>query len=230
MSDCSRRAADGDSSGIRAPACEAYRRGRIRRVWTLAIVVSIAAVVVFAAPAGAQPAGWRVTEGDVRVRCPLTIGGSFDARTSVLAGTLAVGPDTAALTGTLAVDLGTLDTGIALRDRHLRENYLETHRGEGFTHAVLSDITLADGHAASFEGRTTFTGSLLLHGTRKPVSGQARISRSANAVRVDAAFPVVLPDFGIPKPRYLGIGVRDEVEVRVVFTATGAGERLTEVR
>jgi hypothetical protein len=32
-----------------------------------------------------------------------------------------------------------------------------------------------------------------------------------------------VPDFGVPKPRYLGVGVRDQVQVRVTFTARSAG-------
>ena len=62
------------------------------------------------------------------------------------------------------------------------------------------------GDAATVTGATTFTATLLVHGTRKPVSGQARITRSGTDVRVEASFPVNLPDFGIPEPRYLGVG------------------------
>ena len=38
-------------------------------------------------------------------------------------------------------------------------------------------------------------------------------------MKVDATFPVQLPDFGIPEPRYLGVGVRDQVQVRARFVA-----------
>ena len=49
------------------------------------------------------------------------------------------------------------------------------------------------------------------------MSGQARITRAGADVRVDASFPVNLPDFGIPEPRYLGVGVKDQVQVKVKF-------------
>src|SRR5262245_18665278 len=40
-----------------------------------------------------------------------------------------------AVTGSVAVDLGSLETGIALRDRHMKENYLQVDR---YPKAVLN--------------------------------------------------------------------------------------------
>jgi hypothetical protein len=48
--------------------------------------------------------------------------------------------DSPVFDGSLAVDLRTLDTGIALRNEHLRENYLEVDKGPGFDTATLSKI------------------------------------------------------------------------------------------
>jgi polyisoprenoid-binding protein YceI len=164
---------------------------------------------------------WSVSQADVRVLCPLTVGGSFEARTAALAGAMTVAVShPAAFVGDLAVDLRSLDTGIGLRNDHLREKYLEVGKGDGFDKAVLSDVHLGDVDAETFQGRTTFTGMLLLHGTTKGVTGSADIRRVGSSVRVDAAFPVTLADYGIPKPQYLGVGVRSEVQVKVSFVAT----------
>jgi len=165
----------------------------------------------------AQSAAWRVGSGEVVVVCPLTVGGSFEAKTSSVSGQLAVdSAQPSRLTGELAVDLKTLDTGIGLRNTHMRENYLEVAKGDGFDRAVLSEIVLK-GDAATVTGATTFTATLLIHGTRKPVSGQANISRNGADARIDASFPVTLADFGIAEPRYLGVGVKDQVHVKVKF-------------
>lgn len=169
----------------------------------------------------ADGTAWQVDGGEVVVRCPLTIGGSFEATTDSLAGTLTAGGGSA-LEGELAVDLRTLDTGIGLRNRHLRENYLEVDRGEGFARAVLTAIALDGQDPGSAEGAARFTGTLLLHGTKKPVSGDARFRRAGDRVQVDATFPVRLQDFAIDEPRYLGVGVKDEVDVKVRFTAVSA--------
>jgi polyisoprenoid-binding protein YceI len=161
-----------------------------------------------------------------RVLCPLTVGGSFEARTASLAGGMAVTvPRPATFVGDLAVDLRTLDTGIGLRNDHLREKYLEVGKGDGFDKAVLADVRLGEVDAETFQGHTTFTGTLRLHGTTKAVTGSADIRRVGTSVHVEAAFPVTLADYGIAKPQYLGVGVRSEVQVKVSFVATpGAAE------
>ena len=182
---------------------------------TFALALALATPSV--TPAVAQAAAWSVSSGEVAVVCPLTVGGSFEAKTRSVSGQLSVDPARPSrLVGEIAVDLKTLDTGIGLRNTHMRDNYLEVGKGEGFERAVLSEIEMK-GDAATVTGATTFTATLLVHGTRKPVSGQARIARAGADVRVDASFPVNLPDFGIPEPRYLGVGVRDQVQVKVKF-------------
>ncbi len=193
----------------------------IRARWAL---TGFLAAFVTANVAAAEPSAWNVTQADVRVNCPLTVGGSFEAKTKSLSGTLALGtPRPPAFTGALKVDLRTLDTGIGLRNEHLREKYLEVGRGVGFETAELSDIRLADGDVQSFEGKTRFTGTFLVHGTTRKIEGQAQVRRDGATVRVEATFAVMLPDYGIPKPRYLGIGVKDEVEVKVSLEAIPVG-------
>ena len=153
--------------------------------------------------------------------CPLTVGGSFEAKTPSLAGTVAVTTShPAAFAGDLAVDLRSLDTGISLRNDHLRDEYLEVGKGQGFDKAVLSDIHLGDVDSETFQGRTSFTGTLLLHGTKKDISGQAEVRREGSSVRIEATLPIVLADHGIPKPQYLGVGVKSQVQVKVSFVAT----------
>ena len=83
---------------------------------------------------------WRVPQGAVRVMCPMTIGGSFDAKSSAMSGSLTA--NGAHVDGTLVVDLKTLDTGIALRNDHMRDNYLEVGKGAGYDTATLTGIDL----------------------------------------------------------------------------------------
>ncbi len=198
----------------------ACRDGITRR-----LAVALAALAAGAtAAASAQEAGsaWQVARGDVRVVCPMTVGGSFEAKTSALSGTLTLtAPRPATFSGTLAVDLRSLDSGIGLRNEHLRDTYLEVGKGGGYQQAVLSDIRL-EGDAASLQGRTAFSGKLQLHGTTRDVKGQAEVHRDGSSVHVDATFPVSISDYGIPKPQYLGVGVRNEVQVKVSLVATPA--------
>jgi polyisoprenoid-binding protein YceI len=185
---------------------------------------AIAAVVLasfgLAAPA---PAGesWTLASGDVRVRCRLTVGGSFDVVTSAISGTLGrEAPEAPGFSGALRVDLTGLDSGISLRDRHLRETYLEVERGAAFREAILTDIRLEDPlPAGGGDHETAFSGTLSLHGVERAVEGEAGLRRRAGSVRVEARFSLSLADFEIPPPRYLGVGVRDRVRVEVTFEA-----------
>jgi polyisoprenoid-binding protein YceI len=176
-------------------------------------------VAVLLAGATLAAAGsWRVERGDVSVKCPMTIGGSFDAKSAAVSGTLTSGAQPSSLAGSLAVDLRTIDTGISLRNEHLREKYLEVDRGAGYDKAVLTGITLKGLTADAPEGKGSFTGSLTLHGVTKDVGGPVEVRKAGAGLRVRASFPVNLPDYNIAEPRYLGVGVKNTVQVDVTFT------------
>lgn len=196
------------------------QRDRDRR-W-LCVFVGLWLVSMISAPARvAAGTAWRVGQADVRVMCPMTIGGSFDAKTGALSGSLtSSAAHLPAYEGSLAVDLRTLDTGITLRNDHLRENYLEVDKAPGFDMATLSDIDLKGMNTDAPEGKGSFTASLTLHGVKKTVSGPVEIRKTGSGLRVKASFPVNLSDHSIPEPRYLGVGVKNTVRVEVTFTAT----------
>jgi polyisoprenoid-binding protein YceI len=181
----------------------------------------VALALALLAPLGyaADASAWSVVRGDVRVVCPLTVGGSFEAKTDAIRGTLTLAPSAVVFGGDLSVALATLDTGIDLRNEHLRRKYLQVDRGQGFDQAVLSAISLGGVDPRGVQGRTRFTGTLLLHGISRPVAGEATVRRDGNAVRVEASFPVSVSEFGIEKPRYLGVGVTDQVTVKVSLLA-----------
>ena len=188
----------------------------LRRSLRVVLFVSLSVVGTLAAGGS-----WRVGQGEVSVKCPLTVGGSFDATTAALTGTLTTSTARpAALDGSLAVDLRTIDTGISLRNDHLREKYLEVDKGAGYDQAVLSEVVLQGLNVDAPLGKGSFTGSLMLHGVKKTVTGPVEIRQGGTAWRVRASFPVNLPDYNIEKPRYLGVGVRDTVQVSVTFIAT----------
>ena len=62
---------------------------------------------------------------------------------------------------------------------------------------------------------------LMLHGVELGIEGEAELRRRNDRVQVEATFSLSLEAFDIPPPRYLGVGVRDVVEVTVRFDATG---------
>jgi polyisoprenoid-binding protein YceI len=177
-------------------------------------------VVVAGAVLTAAGTTWRAGQADVRITCPLTIGGSFQMKTSSLGGLLT--PSTTyppSYDGNLAVDLRTLDTGIALRNEHMLGKYLEVDKGLDYDKATLSQVDLKGVNPDAPEGKGTFTGSLMLHGTKKTVTGPMEVRKAGSGVRVKASFPVNLSEYNIPEPRYLGVGVKNTVQVEVTFVA-----------
>jgi polyisoprenoid-binding protein YceI len=175
-------------------------------------VLTVAAAIVAGGPARAADT-YRVSGGEVIVVCPLTIGGSFEARTKHVQGEVVPSPQQpGTVAGALRVDLQTLETGIGLRDRHMRENYLEVSKGPDFAVATIEQIRIE-----RLDGKTTFSGTLLLHGQKKAVSGTAELRQQGDRIRVQAQFPISVANFAIPKPAYLGVGVADEIEVKVTM-------------
>lgn len=190
--------------------------------YTIALLLLVGAPDVIGSPNASTlfaAGAWRIDRGEVSVKCPMTIGGSFDAKTTALTGVVTT-KGASAIDGSIAVDLRTLDTGISLRNDHLREKYLEVDKGAGFDKAVLSDITLNGLSADAPDGKGTFSGWLTLHGVKKTVNGPVEVRKAGGTARVKASFPVSLPDYNIAEPRYLGVGVKNTVQVEVTFTTT----------
>ena len=86
-----------------------------------------------------------------------------------------------------------------------------------FAMATLSEIDLKGFSVEAPEGKGSFSGSLTLHGVRQAVSGAVDVRQAGAALRVKASFPVLLSAYSIAKPRYLGVGVKDIVQVEVDF-------------
>ena len=189
------------------------------RGWVLAGLCAVM-TASGAEAAAADPAAWRIEGGDVKILVPLKPGGAFTATTTSLSGTLGLaGEKPARLAGEVKVTLSTIDTGIALRNQHLKEKYLEVAKGPAYETAVVSDIRFKDADGEAFQGTAPFTAALTLHGVANRVEGTAEIRPLGANRRVKAVFPLVLSDFGITAPVYLGVGVGNRLMVTAQFMA-----------
>ena len=93
--------------------------GHPKKLWHQVAFSLLFLVTAGHTDAGRQPVTsggtWRITAGDVRVRCRLTVGGSFNATTSNISGFIATPPPGETLSAVaVAVELSALDTGINL--------------------------------------------------------------------------------------------------------------------
>ena len=118
---------------------------------------------------------------------------------------------------TFTVPLDTLKTGIDLRDRHMREKYLETGR---YPSAVLvvprSAISLP---AAGQTKEGSARGTLTLHGKSKEVPFTYKVQRTGDTYQVTGAVPLDFRDYGISVPSYMGVTVKPDIAVDVAFGA-----------
>lgn len=125
-----------------------------------------------------------------------------------------------AVSGSLRFDLQSLDTGIELRNKHMKEKYLETSK---YSEAVLTltkmsvpeALEAADGSVE----QAPFQGMLSLHGVQKPVSGLANLKRAKDKITVDASFGIKTSDFGITTPSFAGVTLAEDVQVSVQTSA-----------
>ncbi len=113
------------------------------------------------------------------------------------------------LSGSFKSDLKLLDTGIDLRDKHMKETYLELGKYPD-TNLVLNPIPWKSDQN-EYEGE--FSGLLTLHGLQKIVSGDIEITKNKKAIDLEASFSIDLDDFGVKIPTYAGIKVADKVKV-----------------
>ncbi len=122
------------------------------------------------------------------------------------------------LTGTASFTLDSLDTGIKMRNEHMKKKYLETEKYPQaqftFTKMILPDTLKQEN--INIE-KLPFEGTLSLHGVDKIISGLANIERKINQVQVTASFGFKISDFSIPKPGFAGITMADDVTVQVEF-------------
>jgi hypothetical protein len=107
--------------------------------------------------------------------------------------------------------LDKLDTGIELRNKHLRENYLKVSE---FPKAAFK-LTSADkaGEIATGGGEASFKGKMKLHGKVSDVEGTYKVSGD----NVNIKMPLDLRDYGVEAPSFMGVTVVDKIYLDINF-------------
>lgn len=125
--------------------------------------------------------------------------------------------DEKTIEGALSFDLKTLKTGLGLRDRHMRDKYLEV---EKFPEAKFTP-TLVPWKDPSLAAQETvsgapFSGKLTLHGVEAPVEGTMNAKPAAGGkVDCEFTFKIKMADFKIDTPKFAEITVAENVDVVV---------------
>lgn len=118
-------------------------------------------------------------------------------------------PDTAS--GTLVVELASVDTRNGLRDDHLRSSdFFDVDR-----HPTATFVTTA---VQPGDRQWTVLGQLTIRGVNRPITVPVAVSRAGDAFHVVGELIVRRRDFGITYQSVLN-PIKDEVRVRVELTA-----------
>lgn len=139
---------------------------------------------------------------------------SFDGRTSRVSGTImadAAAPSAA--TVEITVDLASLDTGVALRNKEMRELYLETGK---FPAATFRSTSVAGPESIqpNQPAEISVTGDFALHGVTRKMRIPIRVVLIPDGrVHATAHFSIKLGEFGIHVPHNVLVTVEDQVPV-----------------
>lgn len=112
------------------------------------------------------------------------------------------------------VDLNSLDTGIGLRNTHMRENYLETEKFP-FTH-FTGKLTKADKTAENCY-QVSAQGKIFIHGVEKEITVDGTMNPLANGYQVQAKFIAPLTDYKIKVPQIMFFKIDENMRVEVNF-------------
>ena len=112
----------------------------------------------------------------------------------------------------VTVKLDAFATGIELRDRHMKEKYLETAKYPTASLEVdKGRLQLPAGSAVS----AAVEGKLTLHGVTRPVRVSYRADGDPKNAKVIGSMHINMKDFKIEVPSYLGVTVKPNVDVDV---------------
>jgi len=193
---------------------------------------TVATIVLLLAATAAVGAEYRVEPGGgsqivFESKAPME---SFEGRTDRVRGRAVFDPEDlgAGFEAAFTVETASFDTGIGLRNTHMRENHLHTDRFPTAEFRLeklhgAAPSRLAAGAAAVLD----VEGVLDLHGVTRPLRTEVTLRlRDDGAVEATAEFPVSLAAHDIPRPKFLMLKLADEQLVRATIVArpSGGGE------
>lgn len=123
------------------------------------------------------------------------------------------------ISGELKLDLQSLNTGINLRDEHMKNKYLEVG---SYPTAVLTlnsfELEKAPAEILGKLEAQKFTGTLTFHGITKPVAGVFDVEVDGKNLNIKARYFLQLSEFNIDIPTYAGLKVADKVDIETSFS------------
>lgn len=196
--------------------------------------VLLAALLISAAPLFADGRTYTITDDGknyATFESEATLE-TIKGTTTKISGTITADPANAgASTATITVDLSALDTGISMRNEHMRgEKFLNTEKFPTATFKTVS-VSGAKSVAPNQPVELQLTGDFTLHGVTKRITVPARVvvipendmTKSSRGpgdwIHGTVTFPIKLTDYSITVPEKLMMKLANDVSVKVDFFA-----------
>lgn len=113
------------------------------------------------------------------------------------------------------VDLASLDTGIGLRNRHMRENYLHTDK---FPYATYSGRVMSVTRGQGDIYRVVSEGQMNIHGVSRALKVEGTFTEHGDRLVVECAFEVNLEDYDIEVPSLMFLKINEIIELDLRFS------------
>lgn len=112
------------------------------------------------------------------------------------------------------VELNTLDTGIGLRNRHMREEYLETDKFP-YTYFTGKFATMKLRDDGNYD--VEVNGKMFIHGITKQVLISGVMIKTEDGFNISSSFEVKLTDYNIDIPKIMFLKIDETMKLEVDF-------------
>ncbi len=166
------------------------------------------------------PAGKATTSVIFESEAPLE---NVIGRTQTVTGYIEIpaAPGDASGRSEIHVDLASLTTGISLRDKHMRENHLQTDKYPEAVFVLTSMMLPETGILPGTRTEVKVTGNLTLHGVTKEITPVSHLTLDPNggSLHLQSEFSVTLQDYQIDRPQFLVMKLAEEQKIKVDIVA-----------
>jgi len=102
----------------------------------------------------------------------------------------------------------------------MKEKYLQTEKYQQ-AKLVITRMALPKGSTVQqlHADNLPFSGTLLLHGVQRKITGTANVDTQGSQVSIAANFELKVSDYGITIPSFAGITMTDDVKISVSDSA-----------
>ena len=167
-------------------------------------------MTALAVSATANATSYKVENGSKVEFLAHITGSSFTATSTEVSGKLETDENDVVVGGAVIVKASSFSSGLAMRDSHMREKYLETDK------CPLVTLSLAGAKLpANGVGELDVEGIMEAHCVKKAVKLHVKVVESNGARQATSSFSLDITDYGIPQPKFAVVKMDPKVEVTV---------------